>query len=166
MCLAATAEALLTQIILLHIHITRVCLKMFLEIIMILYMTYTIKKKKKNRPGSKCEYFYILSFYLYIYFLLNIIFFFTPQILYLFSNLRFHFISSMYRIVGYASRCVSHRPQLWRCTSLIYIYIYIVEMAVASCLIDLIRQCQCCGWCYCGHFKYVKNSRYPIIWIV
>ncbi len=28
------------------------------------------------------------------------------------------YVSSMYRIVGYASRCVSHRPQLWRCTSL------------------------------------------------
>lgn len=27
--IAATAEALLTQIILLHVHITRVCLKMF-----------------------------------------------------------------------------------------------------------------------------------------
>ncbi len=32
----------------------------------------------------------------------------------------FIYVSSMYRIVGYASRCVSHRPQLWRCTSLIY----------------------------------------------
>ncbi len=29
------------------------------------------------------------------------------------------YVSSVYCIVGYASRCVSHRPQLWRCTSLI-----------------------------------------------
>ncbi len=28
------------------------------------------------------------------------------------------YVSSVYRIVGYASRCVSHRSQLWRCTSL------------------------------------------------
>ncbi len=34
------------------------------------------------------------------------------------------YVSSMYRIVGYASRCVSHRPQLWRCTSLLYIVDY------------------------------------------
>ncbi len=33
------------------------------------------------------------------------------------ASLAASYVSSMYRIIGYASRCVSH--QLWRCTSLI-----------------------------------------------
>ncbi len=36
------------------------------------------------------------------------------------ASLAASYVSSLYHIVGYASRCVSHRPQLWRCTSLLY----------------------------------------------
>ncbi len=40
------------------------------------------------------------------------------------ASLAASYVSSVYRIIGCASRCVSHQPQLLRCTSLIY-YIYI-----------------------------------------
>ncbi len=52
------------------------------------------------------------------------------------ASLAASYVSSMYRIVGYASRCVSHRPQLWRCTSLIYVYIYIIQYIVLFKIID------------------------------
>ncbi len=80
----------------------------------------------------------------------------------LIASLAASYLSSMYHIVGCASRCVSHRPQLWRCTSLVYTCTY---MCVCVCVCVCIKQILTSKSTFCSvysavlgvmHYKYVS----------